>query len=372
MACSAHRPLNRNFGSLAGLVVAMALLVGGAGCGRESKTPTAQPAPSAEATPAGKVRAVHGAVQASREGAQARTLKVDDPVFADDTVNTAAEASVTIALNHNGAVWTLLGGRRKRVDQSAAWRAKKGSAPLLVARRAEDLTVAAGRHSEGEAATSEESAQRPAPSARPQVKREAKEEPARAPRAARKAMAKAAAKPAAKPSSSPRKPASSGVSGLLGGDGGGGGSLNDALMGGGGGGVSGGGISGLGKSGRSGASSGSLAERRVQAKAVVTVTSAQGSLPKATINKLLRRRLSALRSCYERTLRTEPDAKGSVQIQLVIEASGRVSGIKIKPGALADAVMTGCLSTRFKTMRFPPAADGKATTVELTVVFSPQ
>jgi hypothetical protein len=112
--------------------------------------------PPAEDVAAGRVVEVSGAVSAERPGAggavERRSLKLHDEVAGMDTIVTAADASVTIRLDHNGARWTLDGGQKKQLSTSAAWRApKQGSAEALAGER-DDHTAAAGRHAEREAA----------------------------------------------------------------------------------------------------------------------------------------------------------------------------------------------------------------------------
>ena len=159
-------------GSLCALVVSL-------GCGYKTAAGAAggaagaqadQPAQAAaNAAPAGRVIAIGGAVTARRsaQGATARTLSLTDDVFGDDQVETAAEASVTIALLHNNARWALGPSQSRRVDASLAWRAPRTSNEAVLARGPVDLgTAAAGRHSEQEAASTTESQQRPSEEAR--------------------------------------------------------------------------------------------------------------------------------------------------------------------------------------------------------------
>lgn len=125
-------------------------------CGKPEPVPTAQ-------GPAGKVEGVEGRVTAVRAaaGAQPREVGVEAHVFADDTVATAADASVSIRLFHNLALWRLEAGQVKRVDQSAAWRASKQALPQALAQQAESVaTASAGRHSERQAAATAETAVR--------------------------------------------------------------------------------------------------------------------------------------------------------------------------------------------------------------------
>jgi hypothetical protein len=138
------------------------LLLAGLWLGCSASEPESPPpAAAGDDTPAGVVLAVEGEVTATRaaEGAPARALAVDAKVFADDTVKTAEGASITVRLNHNNANWTLEGGKTRRVDKGAAWRAPKGEPQPVAEGPAKRIdTTPAGRHAAVEAATTGEAA----------------------------------------------------------------------------------------------------------------------------------------------------------------------------------------------------------------------
>ncbi len=136
---------------------ALALVPGG--CGAEGGD-----APRAGvAEPAGRVLELHGAVTAAREGVPARALGPGDSIYRDDTVTTAPDASVTILLAHNQARWNLAGGKERRVDGSAAWRAERSSGSGSAFDDDEALpTSSAGRHSEPQVGDTRATAPEPA------------------------------------------------------------------------------------------------------------------------------------------------------------------------------------------------------------------
>ena len=103
--------------------------------------------------PVGRVVETTGDVSAQRPDADARDLQVDDIVFPDDTIVTADNSTVGILLTHNNARWELGSNSKRRVDQSAAFSAKKQEVAILSKR--EPLgTSAAGRNTTKEAAAS--------------------------------------------------------------------------------------------------------------------------------------------------------------------------------------------------------------------------
>lgn len=130
------------------LVLAVAGL-SGAACSKDA--PASDPA--AVAGPAGKVVEATGKVTASRAGAT-RALAAGAEVFADDTIETASDASIVIELAHNQARWAVEGGMKARVDASLAW----GLAQQAPVARVDHATSAAGRHAEKTAAETKEGA----------------------------------------------------------------------------------------------------------------------------------------------------------------------------------------------------------------------
>jgi hypothetical protein len=120
--------------------------------------------PGAEA---GRVVEVSGAVTATRSG-QARRLAVGDAVSGDDVVSTGADGRIVIELRHNQVRWSLGPGREKKVADSAAWTAAKGTGGAAVT---DERSGAAGRHAEREAAdtaaTAPAAQAAPAPAAQP-------------------------------------------------------------------------------------------------------------------------------------------------------------------------------------------------------------
>ena len=330
------------------------------GCGDDKKKDdgkkTALDPVAAPVAPAGEVRAVHGQVHAQRADAHKRALKVHDPVWADDTVTTAAAASVTIALDHNGAIWTLLGGRSKRIDRSAAWRAKKGTAPLFTVAPTVEHTVAAGRHSEVEAATSEESAERPKLETEDEEAAEVEPVVAR-PRPKPKARAKAASSRKAQIMAARKNE----ILKVLGSSGSGkGGTVSDLLAGGKGGSID---------DAFSGSGGVRKAERRVQGLVSVQKLTVGGDLPKAVVDKTIRRRMGALRRCYAIGLRMQPSLAGRILIEVEITAGGKVGSVKVIGKSFGAAKVEHCLLSNLKRWRFPAGPKGDATTFRVALVF---
>ncbi len=363
------------------LTFAVALV--GMGCAEDSAsapsaaTPAAAAAPAAggaaQAKPAGVVVSVTGDVMAKRavDGAVERKLAVDGQIFGDDTIATGPEGAVSIRLNHNRAVWTLAAKKRKRVDKSAAWRAPKGSKTQMLARRVKgELTSSAGRHSEQEAAGSAETASRKAAEVdKKMVERVAAAEKARAPvakpaprrvaaaPAPRRAARRAAPAPAAPPPSVAAAPIRDNVAAAA-----------PARMG----------------APPAAAPSNKRAKAAPAAPAYDTpVASApakmpiglppvapaaeaaplavvrlklelvKGALDKAVASKALRRRIPAVRSCYESALDKNPKLAGKIKVILVIGADGSVERAVVDDSGMGGGKIGKCIRSKLAGLRFP-------------------
>jgi hypothetical protein len=112
--------------------------------------------------PAGVVREVAGTVTATRPGQPARALKVADAVSGDDVIETGAEGSVLIELDHNHVTFTLPAGKRQAVAASLAW-----NQPVATARvgTTDEHNAAAGRAIERSAVDTAASSMEPASAA---------------------------------------------------------------------------------------------------------------------------------------------------------------------------------------------------------------
>ena len=107
---------------------------------------------------AGVVIEVSGTVTATRPGAAARVLAKGEAVSGDDVIETGADGSVLIELDHNHATFTLPAGKRQEVARSLAW-----SQPAVAARpvTTDEHSAAAGRPIERSTADTTASSNQP-------------------------------------------------------------------------------------------------------------------------------------------------------------------------------------------------------------------
>lgn len=75
--------------------------------------------------------------------------------------------------------------------------------------------------------------------------------------------------------------------------------------------------------------------------------------PSAVSMEVVRRHMPQLRYCYQRQLVQDRNLKGSVELQLTIDAAGNVSSAGMPGGTLKDGRVKVCLMGRVRRMHFP-------------------
>jgi outer membrane biosynthesis protein TonB len=94
-----------------------------------------------------------------------------------------------------------------------------------------------------------------------------------------------------------------------------------------------------------------------------------GALNPQEVNKVIGRRMGAIKGCYERALRRDPNLKGKLVVRFTIAGSGRVTAARIVENDLTPEV-GNCVVSRFKAFRFPQP-DGGSLTMESPFMFMP-
>ena len=99
---------------------------------------------------------------------------------------------------------------------------------------------------------------------------------------------------------------------------------------------------------------------RVRADAADEIFGA-GTIDKSTVAQIVQRRLSAIKACYERELKSDPDVAGKVVIQFTIEESGRVSGAKVLNDSTGEPRIGQCVANVISRFKFPQPVGGSVT-----------
>ena len=113
-------------------------------------------------------------------------------------------------------------------------------------------------------------------------------------------------------------------------------------------------------------------ERKVQGlvkKRKPSAVDGTGELNPGEVAKVVNRRIGAIKGCYERALRRNPNLEGKITVRFTIAGSGKVSAARTTLNELSPEV-GNCIISAFKRFRFPQP-DGGALTVEYPFLFTP-
>lgn len=86
----------------------------------------------------------------------------------------------------------------------------------------------------------------------------------------------------------------------------------------------------------------------------------------------VKKRLGAIKSCYERELRRNPTLQGKVTVEFTIEQSGTISKARATENTTGDAAVASCVVNAVKAFRFNPGPEGGSVTFSYPFVFAPQ
>lgn len=113
--------------------------------------------------------------------------------------------------------------------------------------------------------------------------------------------------------------------------------------------------------------------RRVKIKSSIKIDSLGdaegGKLDAGKLMRLVRRRSSQFKYCYERELKRNPSLQGKLKLRLTIAMNGRVSETEIDENSLNSRVAR-CIIGRLKRWRYPKP-QGEAATVVIPFFFAP-
>jgi hypothetical protein len=110
------------------------------------------------------------------------------------------------------------------------------------------------------------------------------------------------------------------------------------------------------------------AEKKVSGVVKSEAPAVDGELDPAMVAKEVRTRLGAIKACYERGLKRNPNLSGKVVIHWTITQAGTVSGVDVEQDTLGDAEVASCIKSLVARWRFP-APSGGSVEVSFPFVF---
>lgn len=121
---------------------------------------------------------------------------------------------------------------------------------------------------------------------------------------------------------------------------------------------------------------GAVQERQVRgrfrAPADAEDESGSGDFDVRAVTAMIRTRQSAIRACYERELRNDPTLAGRIKVQLTIQESGSVTGVRAIENTMGNDAVAECVTRVVGGFRFNPGPDGGSVTYAFPFIFDPQ
>lgn len=116
-----------------------------------------------------------------------------------------------------------------------------------------------------------------------------------------------------------------------------------------------------------GAVGGGSRKSQKKVRAMTSLKIATGRAGNQDVSKTLKRRMSAMKQCYELLLKRDPNMPGGrVDVSLTIAKSGRVVEAEITRNATGSAELTRCIKGKLKRLRFKPPEEELETGFSIT------
>jgi hypothetical protein len=99
-------------------------------------------------------------------------------------------------------------------------------------------------------------------------------------------------------------------------------------------------------------------EKKINAVVTEQNPSVDGELDPGLVSKEVKRRIGAIKSCYERALKRNPTLSGKIVLYWTITEAGTIASVDVEQDTLNDAEVTNCIKALVKGWRFPRPAGG--------------
>jgi outer membrane biosynthesis protein TonB len=104
-------------------------------------------------------------------------------------------------------------------------------------------------------------------------------------------------------------------------------------------------------------------EKRVTGVVKNEAPSVDGELDPSLVSKEVRARMGAIKACYERSLKRNPNLSGKIKVRWTITAAGTVSGVEIEDDSMGDGEVSSCIKGLVSRWRFPAPSGGSVEVV---------
>ncbi|PIE65734.1 MAG: hypothetical protein CSA24_02130 [Deltaproteobacteria bacterium] len=86
-----------------------------------------------------------------------------------------------------------------------------------------------------------------------------------------------------------------------------------------------------------------------------------GQIDKQAVARVFSRRKGAIKHCYEKALKTNPNLRGKVTIRFTIGPAGRITNISAGSNSTGDPSVAQCIISKVRGWRFEPPSGGSVT-----------
>ena len=104
-------------------------------------------------------------------------------------------------------------------------------------------------------------------------------------------------------------------------------------------------------------------EKRVSGIVKSEAPAVDGELDPSLVSKEVRTRIGAIKACYERALKRNPNLSGKIKVRWTITAAGTVSAVEIEEDNLGDNEVSSCIKGLVIRWRFPAPSGGSVEVV---------
>jgi TonB family protein len=104
-------------------------------------------------------------------------------------------------------------------------------------------------------------------------------------------------------------------------------------------------------------------EKRITGIVKSEAPAVDGELDPSLVSKEVRTRIGAIKACYERALKRNPNLSGKVKVRWTITAAGTVSAVEIEEDSMGDNEVSSCIKGLVSRWRFPAPSGGSVDVV---------
>ena len=83
-----------------------------------------------------------------------------------------------------------------------------------------------------------------------------------------------------------------------------------------------------------------------------------GKIDRAAVDGIFRRRMGAVKACYERALKVNQAVEGKVTVRVTVGMAGTVTAVEVLENTTGDAQIAACIAEKVKAFPFPPPEEG--------------